>query len=63
MNWPSYVTLWSFCNAGEKAEERFKTLKNEGNDFVKKGEYEEAVNKYSECIKLNTKECTIYTNR
>ncbi|XP_035749782.1 sperm-associated antigen 1 isoform X2 [Egretta garzetta] len=47
----------------EKAEERFKTLKNEGNDFVKKGEYEEAVNKYSECIKLNTKECTIYTNR
>ncbi|KAF1401136.1 Sperm-associated antigen 1, partial [Spheniscus humboldti] len=43
--------------------EKFKTLKNEGNDFVKKGKYEEAVNKYSECIKLNTKECTIYTNR
>ncbi|XP_059671349.1 sperm-associated antigen 1 [Gavia stellata] len=47
----------------EKAEETFKTLKNEGNDFVKKGKYEEAVNKYSECMKLNTKECTIYTNR
>ncbi|KFQ74140.1 Sperm-associated antigen 1, partial [Phaethon lepturus] len=47
----------------EKAEEEFKTLKNEGNDFVKKGKYEEAVNKYSECMKLNTKECTIYTNR
>ncbi|XP_064363735.1 sperm-associated antigen 1 isoform X2 [Dromaius novaehollandiae] len=48
---------------GEKDEETFKTLKNEGNDFVKKGKYEEAVNKYSECMKLNTKECTIYTNR
>uniref|UniRef100_A0A8C0F3P8 Sperm associated antigen 1 n=1 Tax=Bubo bubo TaxID=30461 RepID=A0A8C0F3P8_BUBBB len=47
----------------EKAEEKFKTLKNEGNDFVKKGKYEEAVNKYSECMKLNTEECTIYTNR
>ncbi|KGL98710.1 Sperm-associated antigen 1, partial [Charadrius vociferus] len=47
----------------EKAEEKFKTLKNEGNEFVKKGKYEEAVNKYSECMKLNTEECTIYTNR
>ncbi|XP_032843820.2 sperm-associated antigen 1 isoform X2 [Tyto alba] len=47
----------------EKAEEKFKALKNEGNDFVKKGKYEEAVNKYSECMKLNTKECAIYTNR
>ncbi|KFV07123.1 Sperm-associated antigen 1, partial [Tauraco erythrolophus] len=47
----------------EKVEEKFKTLKNEGNDFVKKGKYEEAVNKYSECMKLNTEECTIYTNR
>ncbi|XP_074941602.1 sperm-associated antigen 1 [Phalacrocorax aristotelis] len=47
----------------EEAEEKFKMLKNEGNVFVKKGKYEEAVNKYSECMKLNTKECTIYTNR
>ncbi|NWH78118.1 SPAG1 protein, partial [Piaya cayana] len=43
--------------------ENFKTLKDEGNDFVKKGKYEEAVKKYSECMKLNTKECAIYTNR
>uniref|UniRef100_A0A8C3LTU8 Sperm associated antigen 1 n=1 Tax=Chrysolophus pictus TaxID=9089 RepID=A0A8C3LTU8_CHRPC len=47
----------------EKAEEKFRTLKSEGNDFVKKGKYDEAVNKYSECLKLNTKDCTIYTNR
>uniref|UniRef100_A0A8C0BIC2 Sperm-associated antigen 1 n=2 Tax=Accipitrinae TaxID=8955 RepID=A0A8C0BIC2_9AVES len=49
--------------AGQISEEKFKTLKNEGNDFVKKGKYEEAVNKYSECMKLNNEECTIYTNR
>ncbi|XP_054023439.1 sperm-associated antigen 1 [Dryobates pubescens] len=47
----------------EKAEEKFKTLKTEGNDFVRRGKYEEAVNKYSECLKLNSEECTIYTNR
>ncbi|NXO36200.1 SPAG1 protein, partial [Locustella ochotensis] len=43
--------------------EKFKSLKNEGNDFVKMGKYEEAANKYSECMKLNTEECTVYTNR
>ncbi|XP_061850945.1 sperm-associated antigen 1 [Colius striatus] len=47
----------------EKAEEKFKILKKEGNDFVKMGKYEEAVNKYSECMKLNPEECAIYTNR
>lgn len=63
MNRPAYITLWSFRYAGEKAEEKFRTLKSEGNDFVKKGKYDEAVNKYSECLKLNPKDCTIYTNR
>ncbi|XP_057256545.1 sperm-associated antigen 1 [Pezoporus wallicus] len=47
----------------EEAEQKFKTLKTEGNGFVKEGKYEEAVNKYNECMKLNTKECAIYTNR
>ncbi|XP_066480177.1 sperm-associated antigen 1 [Tiliqua scincoides] len=50
-------------NKGEKPEEMFKMLKNKGNEFVKKGEYEEALVKYSECMKLNSQECTIYTNR
>ncbi|XP_074842966.1 sperm-associated antigen 1 isoform X1 [Carettochelys insculpta] len=47
----------------EKAEENFKTLKNEGNEFVKKGKYKEALMKYNECMKLNSKECAVYTNR
>ncbi|KAM9164142.1 sperm-associated antigen 1 isoform 3-T3 [Pangshura tecta] len=47
----------------EKTEENFRTLKSEGNEFVKKGKYKEALMKYNECMKLNSKECAIYTNR
>ncbi|XP_044277641.1 sperm-associated antigen 1 isoform X2 [Varanus komodoensis] len=47
----------------ENPEEKFKDLKNKGNEFVKKGNYEEALKKYSECMKLNSQELTIYTNR
>ncbi|NXG41189.1 SPAG1 protein, partial [Psilopogon haemacephalus] len=43
--------------------EQFKTLKAEGNEFVRMGKYQEAVNKYSECMKLKAEECSIYTNR
>lgn len=37
-------------------------LKEEGNEFVKKGNHKKAVEKYSESLKLN-KECATYTNR
>ncbi|XP_006900073.1 PREDICTED: sperm-associated antigen 1 [Elephantulus edwardii] len=43
-------------------EKRFRTLKEEGNQFVKNKNYKDALNKYNECLKIS-KECTIYTNR
>ncbi|NXQ58508.1 TOM34 protein, partial [Anthoscopus minutus] len=42
--------------------ERARMLKEEGNEFVKKGNHKKAVEKYSESLKLN-KECATYTNR
>ncbi|XP_072536083.1 sperm-associated antigen 1 [Salminus brasiliensis] len=49
--------------AARSAETRFTSLKTEGNELVKKGQYQEAVGKYSECLKLKSDECAIYTNR
>lgn len=37
-------------------------LKEEGNEFVKKGNHKKALEKYSESLKLS-KECATYTNR
>ncbi|XP_067888461.1 sperm-associated antigen 1-like isoform X2 [Heterodontus francisci] len=48
---------------GINVEEHFISLKQEGNSFVKKTQYTEAIAKYSECLKLKSSECTIYTNR
>ncbi|XP_009565880.2 mitochondrial import receptor subunit TOM34 [Cuculus canorus] len=42
--------------------ERAQTLKEEGNELVKKGNHKKAVEKYSESLKLN-QECATYTNR
>lgn len=30
---------------------------------MKKGQYQEALGKYTECLKLKPKECAVYTNR
>ncbi|XP_026228285.1 sperm-associated antigen 1 isoform X2 [Anabas testudineus] len=50
-------------DAERKAEVLFTALKQEGNDFVKKGHYQDALGKYTECLKLKPEECAIYTNR
>ncbi|NXN73791.1 TOM34 protein, partial [Himantopus himantopus] len=42
--------------------ERARTLKEEGNELVKKGNHKKAVEKYSESLQLN-QECATYTNR
>ncbi|XP_066481394.1 mitochondrial import receptor subunit TOM34 [Tiliqua scincoides] len=43
--------------------ERANTLKQEGNEFVKKGNYKKAVEKYTESLQLHKLECATYTNR
>lgn len=57
------VIVFFFCLPERKAEVRFTTLKEEGNVFVKKGQYQDALGKYTECLKLKPEECAIYTNR
>ncbi|XP_074470327.1 sperm-associated antigen 1A [Sebastes fasciatus] len=42
---------------------RFTLLKREGNDLVKKGHFQEALEKYNECLTLKPDECSLYTNR
>ncbi|XP_056289522.1 sperm-associated antigen 1-like [Pseudoliparis swirei] len=51
------------ARAERNAEVRFTALKQEGNDYVKKGQYQDALGKYSDCLKLKPEECSIYTNR
>ncbi|XP_039709937.1 sperm-associated antigen 1 isoform X2 [Pteropus medius] len=48
---------------GTTDEKMFKTFKEEGNQCVKDKNYKDALSKYSECLKINNKECAIYTNR
>lgn len=43
--------------------EQANKLKLEGNEFVKKGNYKKAIEKYTESLKLHNLECTTYTNR
>ncbi|XP_053064385.1 sperm-associated antigen 1 isoform X4 [Acinonyx jubatus] len=53
----------SHSQPGITDEKMFKTLKEEGNQCVKDKKYKDALSKYIECLKINNKECAIYTNR
>ncbi|CAB1444103.1 unnamed protein product [Pleuronectes platessa] len=46
-----------------KKESQFTLLKQKGNDLVKNGNFQEALEKYSECVALKPDECSLYTNR
>lgn len=59
----SVTIITLFCHSERRAEVRFGSLKQEGNNFVKKGQYHDALGKYTECLKLKPEECAIYTNR
>nr|XP_012617477.2 sperm-associated antigen 1 [Microcebus murinus]XP_020144524.1 sperm-associated antigen 1 [Microcebus murinus]XP_020144525.1 sperm-associated antigen 1 [Microcebus murinus]XP_020144526.1 sperm-associated antigen 1 [Microcebus murinus] len=48
---------------GMTDEKMFTALKEEGNQCVKDKNYKDAISKYTECLKINNKECAIYTNR
>lgn len=61
--WESAISITLFCRPERRAEVRFGSLKQEGNDCVKKGQYQDALGKYTECLRLKPNECAIYTNR
>ncbi|KAF1381669.1 hypothetical protein PFLUV_G00156350 [Perca fluviatilis] len=46
-----------------RKDAHFTLLKREGNELVKKGHFQEALEKYSECVALKPEECALYTNR
>ncbi|XP_030636820.1 mitochondrial import receptor subunit TOM34 [Chanos chanos] len=48
---------------GHDAVKKAKTLKEEGNSLVKKGEHKKAVEKYTESLSYDPSEVTTYTNR
>ncbi|CAL8396789.1 unnamed protein product [Gadus morhua 'NCC'] len=46
-----------------RKDTRFTLLKHEGNDFVKRGQFRDAAEKYSECLSIKPEDCSVYTNR
>ncbi|CAL1584735.1 unnamed protein product [Knipowitschia caucasica] len=44
-------------------EAKFTLLKQEGNELTKKGSFQEAAEKYTQCLSLQPSECSVYTNR
>ncbi|KFR10067.1 Mitochondrial import receptor subunit TOM34, partial [Opisthocomus hoazin] len=61
-NTPPATALQGEPDQTAAGTERARTLKEEGNELVKKGNHKKAVEKYSESLKLN-QECATYTNR
>jgi Fe-S-cluster containining protein len=57
--------MFSLCVyfLGPIDEKMFQALKEEGNQLVKDKNYKDAISKYNECLKINSKACAIYTNR
>ncbi|XP_051574965.1 sperm-associated antigen 1 isoform X1 [Myxocyprinus asiaticus] len=51
------------CVSVLNSESQFNVLKTEGNDLVKRGCYQDALHKYTECVELKPHECAVYTNR
>lgn len=45
------------------SKEKAVQLKNEGNEYFKKKQYQQAIDKYTEAIKLNSSDVTFYSNR
>lgn len=55
---------FSFPSApSDKDVKKAQALKEEGNALVKKGEFQKAVEKYTQSLKHNGSEVTTYTNR
>ncbi|XP_033614836.1 sperm-associated antigen 1 [Fukomys damarensis] len=44
-------------------EDMFHALREEGNQYAKDSNFEDALSKYTECLQINSEECAIYTNR
>lgn len=61
MNWSK--SFRTFLYTARRKEARVTLLKGEGNDLVKRGCFQEALQKYSQCLTLKPEECALYTNR
>lgn len=57
------VLNYIFLSTARRKEGRFTLLKQEGNDLVKKSQFQAALEKYSECLSLKPEEYAVYTNR
>ncbi|KAM9776112.1 sperm-associated antigen 1A-like isoform X2 [Syngnathus typhle] len=54
---------WASQEEARRKESRLSALKHEGNELVKKGHFQDALHKYSQCLALKPDECALYTNR